>query len=98
MWLAARLALQLYPAVSAHCHAHSAPPFPVLPTCSYLATEAGPQGHDAVVACGRVMLGALRGSLLVREALASAAVVLWAAASLPQVGSVMRCMVSMKDN
>ncbi|GLI68271.1 hypothetical protein VaNZ11_012627, partial [Volvox africanus] len=42
-------------------------------------------GRDAVVLAGRAMLRALQGRALVREALASAAVVLWAASLLPDV-------------
>ncbi|GLC36743.1 hypothetical protein PLESTB_000787500 [Pleodorina starrii] len=42
-------------------------------------------GRDAVVLAGTAMLRALQGRVLVREALASAAVVLWASSLLPYV-------------
>ncbi|KAF6263138.1 putative death-receptor fusion protein-domain-containing protein [Scenedesmus sp. NREL 46B-D3] len=51
----------------------------------HLAGPAGAQGAAAVAAAADCMLEALQGTALVREAMASAAVVVWAAATLPDV-------------
>jgi hypothetical protein len=51
----------------------------------HLAGAAGVQGAAAVAAAAECMLEALQGNALVREAMASAAVVVWAAATLPDV-------------
>jgi hypothetical protein len=51
----------------------------------HLAGLAGVQGAAAVAAAAECMLEALQGTALVREAMASAAVVVWAAATLPEV-------------
>jgi hypothetical protein len=51
----------------------------------HLAGPAGVQGAAAVAAAAECMLEAMQGTALVREAMASAAVVVWAAATLPDV-------------
>lgn len=60
-------------------------------TCYYLVTYCGEdmaqteEGVLAMVACARVMISALQGEVLVREAMASAAVLIWAVAAQPGV-------------